>query len=290
MTAAEELGLEELFYHFVLAFLASFVYDVPISTPALAEKDNIRDYRRDFVMKIIAARDYDHMSRQAANIISAQVILKPDSVLGLATGSSPIGTYKQLVAWYKKGDIDFSRVSTVNLDEYVGLDINSDQSYVYFMRHNLFDHVNIDLANTNIPNGANSDAEAECARYDQVIQNLGGVDLQLLGIGPNGHIGFNEPGGDFPKGTHRVALTDATIQANKRFFEKEEDVPRFAYTMGIGSIMNAKRVVMVVSGAGKAGVVKESFFGPITPQVPASILQLHRDFTLVADEAALSQI
>ena len=239
-------------------------------------------------MRIIAAKDYDHMSRQAANLISAQVILKPDSVLGLATGSSPIGTYQQLIEGYKKGDVDFSRVKSVNLDEYVGLDLSSDQSYVYFMRHKLFDHINIDLDNTNVPCGVNPNAEEECARYDALIQSYGGIDLQLLGLGPNGHIGFNEPDDDFPKGTHKVALTDATIQANKRFFEKEEDVPRYAYTMGIRDIMQARRVVMVVSGAGKAEIVKQAFCGPITPHVPASILQLHQDFTLVADEAALS--
>ena len=241
-------------------------------------------------MRIIAAKDYEHMSRQAANLISAQVILKPDSVLGLATGSSPIGTYKQLIEWYEKGDIDFSKVKTVNLDEYVGLDLSSDQSYVYFMRHNFFDHINIDLANTNVPCGVNPNAEEECARYDALIRNYGGIDLQLLGLGPNGHIGFNEPDDAFPKGTHKVALTDATIQANKRFFEKEEDVPRYAYTMGIRDIMQARRVVMVVSGAGKAEIVKQAFRGPITPRVPASILQLHQDFTLVADEAALSAL
>jgi len=181
-------------------------------------------------MRIISTKDYDRMSRQAVNIISAQVILKPDSVLGLATGSSPIGTYKQLIEWYKKGDLDFSQVKSVNLDEYVGLDITSDQSYVYFMRHNFFDHINIDLNNTHIPCGVNMDAEAECARYDDVIHGLGGIDLQLLGLGPNGHIGFNEPDDCFTKGTHRVVLTDATIQANKRFFKKEEYVPRFVPT------------------------------------------------------------
>lgn len=241
-------------------------------------------------MKIISARDYDHMSRQAANIISAQVILRPDCVLGLATGSSPIGTYKQLIEWYKKGDIDFSQVKTVNLDEYVGLDYSSDQSYVYFMRNNFFDHINIDLANTNIPCGTNLDAEAECARYDKVIHDLGGIDLQLLGLGPNGHIAFNEPVNYFPKGTHMVSLTDSTIQANKRFFASEDEVPKHAYTMGICDIIQARRVVMVVSGKSKAGIVKEAFFEPITPYCPASILQLHKNFTLVADEDALSEI
>ncbi|MCD7776371.1 MAG: glucosamine-6-phosphate deaminase [Firmicutes bacterium] len=241
-------------------------------------------------MRIIRAKDYDHMSRQAANIISAQVILKPDCVLGLATGSSPIGTYRQLIEWYKKGDIDFERVRTVNLDEYVGLGCSDEQSYTRFMRRNLFDSINIDLANTHIPNGKNPDAKSECDRYDSVIRTLGGIDLQLLGLGPNGHIGFNEPGECFQKGTHMVALSSETISANKRFFEAESDVPRFAYTMGICDIMQAQRVVMVVSGAAKADIVKAAFFGPITPKVPASVLQLHRDFTLVADEDALSMI
>lgn len=241
-------------------------------------------------MKIIRARDYEHMSRQAANIISAQVILKPDCVLGLATGSSPIGTYQQLIKWYEKGDLDFSQVHAVNLDEYVGLDITSDQSYVYFMRHNLFDHINIDIANTNIPNGLETDSKKECARYDAVIRGLGGVDLQLLGLGPNGHIGFNEPNWCFSKGTHLVDLTDITIQANKRFFASADDVPRQAYTMSIYDILQAERIVMVASGENKALAVQKAFFGPITPDVPASILQFHKDFTLVADEAALSLV
>lgn len=241
-------------------------------------------------MRLIRAKDYNDVSRKAANIIAAQIYLKPDCVLGLATGSSPVGTYKELIAKYEAGDLDFSQVRTVNLDEYVGLTKDHDQSYAYFMRANLFDHVNIDQNNCNIPNGMNPDAEAECARYDAVIDAFGGADLQLLGLGPNGHIGFNEPDDHFTKGTHKVALTDATIQANKRFFEKEEDVPRFAYTMGICDIMHAERVVMVVSGESKAEIVREAFFGPVTPQVPASILQLHKDFTLVADEAALSKI
>ena len=238
-------------------------------------------------MKLIRARDYAHMSRQAANIISAQVILKPDSVLGLATGSSPIGAYRQLIDWYNKGDVDFSGVKTVNLDEYIGLNADNDQSYAYFMRKNFFDHINIHRENTYIPCGMNTDVAQECARYDALIRSLGGIDLQLLGLGPNGHIGFNEPDDVFTKGTHRVELAEATIQANKRFFESEEDVPRAAYTMGICDIMHAERVVMVVSGESKAQIVKDAFFGPVTPRVPASILQLHKDFTLVADEAAL---
>ncbi len=241
-------------------------------------------------MRIIKTRDYDHMSRQAANIISAQVIIKPDSVLGLATGSSPIGIYRQLIDWHRKGDIDFSRVTTVNLDEYVGLDETSDQSYIYFMKHNFFNHINISAAHVHIPCGANLDEDEVCMDYDDLIRDLGGIDLQLLGIGLNGHIGFNEPADYFAKGTHRVALSDSTIQANKRFFANEADMPRYAYTMGIGDIMQARRIIMVVSGAAKADIVREAFTGPITPQVPASILQLHKDFTLVADEEALAQM
>lgn len=241
-------------------------------------------------MRILHARDYDHMSRQAANIISAQIILKPDCVLGLATGSSPIGTYRQLVSWYKKGDLDFSQVRTFNLDEYENLDISSDQSYIYFMHHNLFDYVNIDTCRIGIPHATGSDPEKECRRYDEWIRSLGGIDLQLLGIGLNGHIGFNEPGDSFLRGTHLVELTDSTIQANKRFFAGEKDVPRRAYTMGVYDIIQAKRIVMIASGAEKADIIREAFFGPVTPRVPASILQLHRDFTLVADEAALSKL
>ena len=239
-------------------------------------------------MKIIRTRDYQHMSRQAANILSAQVILKPDAVLGLATGSSPLGIYRQLIEWYHKGDIDFSQVHTVNLDEYVGLSPEHEQSYAWFMRHNFFDGAQITPPQTNIPNGLAANEEEECRRYDGVIRSLGGIDLQLLGLGPNGHIGFNEPGDSFEKGTHKVRLTDATIQANKRFFESEEDVPRYAYTMGICDIMQAQRIVMVVSGAAKAEIVRQAFLGPVTPKVPASILQLHSDFTLVVDAEASS--
>lgn len=239
-------------------------------------------------MRIIRTKDYQEMSRAAANLISAQIILKPNCVLGLATGSSPVGAYKQLIEWYKKGDVDFSQVRTVNLDEYVGLNKDHDQSYAYFMRDNLFNHVNIDLANTNIPDGMNPDGAAECARYDKVIQDLGGIDLQLLGLGVNGHIGFNEPADFFSCGTQQIELTQSTRDANKRFFASIDEVPTHARTMGVRDILRAKRVVMVASGENKAQAVKAAFFGPITPKMPASILQYHSDFTLVADEAALS--
>ncbi len=230
------------------------------------------------------------MSRKAANIISAQVIMKPDCVLGLATGSTPIGLYQQLVAWYEKGDLDFSEVRTVNLDEYKGLSRENDQSYYYFMHHNLFDHVNLPAENSHLPNGMEPDSDKECRRYSELIRSMGGVDLQLLGIGHNGHIGFNEPGDAFDNDVHCVDLTQSTIEANKRFFASADDVPKQAYTMGIKTIMQAKKILIVASGEDKAAIVRDAFFGPITPKVPASVLQLHNDVTLVADEAALSKI
>lgn len=241
-------------------------------------------------MRIIRAKDYDEMSIRAAEIIAAQVTVKPMSVLGLATGSTPVGTYQHLIGKCQKGEVDFRSVCTLNLDEYVGLPANHEQSYAYFMNQNLFDHIDIDKDNTNIPNGMNPDADAECARYDHLIEDFGGIDLQLIGLGPNGHIGFNEPSEGFSKGTNKVKLTDATIQANKRFFEKEEDVPKYAYTMGIRDIMHARTVLMVVNGESKAHILKEALTGPITPKVPASILQYHHNFILVADEAALKEI
>ena len=220
-------------------------------------------------MRLIRAKDYNDVSRKAANIIAAQIYLKPDCVLGLATGSSPVGTYKELIAKYEAGDLDFSKVRTVNLDEYVGLTKDHDQSYAYFMRSNLFDHVNIDQANCNIPNGMNPDAEAECARYDAVIDAFGGADLQLLGLGPNGHIGFNEPGEAFELETHCVDLTSATIEANKRFFDGNEDlVPKQAYTMGIKTIMQARKVLVVANGLAKAQGRQGCRFRPRHPRMP----------------------
>lgn len=241
-------------------------------------------------MRIYEAKDYQEMSRKAANILSAQVILKPDSVLGLATGSTPIGMYDQLVEWYKKGDLDFSKVKTVNLDEYKGLTHDNDQSYYYFMHEHLFDRVNIDPANTNVPDGTEEDPEKECARYEKLIESMGGVDIQLLGIGHNGHIGFNEPDSTFAKTTHCVDLAESTIEANKRFFASVDDVPRQAYTMGIGTIMKAKKIRLIVNGEPKADAVAKAFFGPVTPEVPASILQFHSDVVVIGDSAALSKI
>lgn len=241
-------------------------------------------------MKIYCGEDYKEMSRKAANIISAQIILKPDCVLGLATGSTPIGIYEQLIDWYKKGDLDFTNVTSVNLDEYKGLSGDNDQSYRYFMNTNFFDHINIDKSKTFVPNGLEEDSQKACADYNDVINSVGGIDLQLLGLGHNGHIGFNEPGEAFEKETHCIDLAESTIEANKRFFEKEEDVPRQAYTMGIKSIMQAKKILVIVSGEGKADIVARAFTGPVTPEVPASVLQLHNDVTLVGDKAALSKL
>lgn len=241
-------------------------------------------------MRIYKAKDYEEMSRKAAGIVSAQIIMKPDCVLGLATGSTPVGLYKQLIEWYRNGDLDFSGVRTVNLDEYKGISRENDQSYYYFMHQNLFDHVNIPAENTHLPDGMEPDSEKECRRYEELIRSMGSVDLQLLGIGHNGHIGFNEPADAFDKLVHCVNLTQSTIEANKRFFASAEEVPRQAYTMGIQTIMRSKKILIIANGEGKAGIVRDAFFGPITPMVPASVLQLHNDVTLVADEAALSKI
>lgn len=241
-------------------------------------------------MRIIKTADYNEMSRVAANMIAAQMIMKPDSVLGLATGSSPIGTYKELIKKNEAGDIDFSDITTVNLDEYRGLPRTNDQSYYYFMNDNLFNHVNIDKARTHVPNGEVADAETECSNYEALIKELGGVDLQLLGLGHNGHIGFNEPADTFAKATNCVDLQESTIEANKRFFASIDDVPRQAYTMGIGTIMNAKKILVVVSGADKAEIVKKAFTGPVTPHVPASVLQFHPDVTVVCDAEAYAKL
>lgn len=241
-------------------------------------------------MKIIKAKDYNDMSRKAANIISAQIIMKPESVLGLATGSTPVGTYEQLVVWYEKGDLDFSEVTTLNLDEYKGISKENEQSYYYYMNEKLFSRVNIRPERTFLPDGMEPDSNKACKDYNSVIEKVGGVDLQLLGLGHNGHIGFNEPGTAFEATTHCVNLTESTMKANQRFFSSMADMPSQAYTMGIKTIMQAKKILVVVSGEDKAEIVKKAFFGSITPMVQASVLQLHNDVTLVADEAALSLV
>ena len=235
-------------------------------------------------MKFITTKTYEEMSNKAADIIAAQIIVKPNCVLGLATGSSPVGTYKRLIEDNKNGKIDFSTVTSVNLDEYVGLDVSNDQSYRYFMNDNLFNHVNIDKAKTFVPNGCAADLKAEGEAYDNMIKELGGIDLQLLGIGLDGHIGFNEPDKYFTGATHEVTLDESTIKANARFFASEDEVPKTAITMGMMSIMQAKKIVLVANGASKKEIVEKSFFGPIDPQVPASILQLHPDVTVIYSE------
>jgi len=241
-------------------------------------------------VKIIKATDYKDMCKKAASIFLAQITLKPDSVLGLATGSTPLGVYSQLINWYKEGDIDFSLVKTVNLDEYVGLDGDNDQSYRYFMNDKLFNHININKANTNVPNGKAIDKNAECERYEELIKSLGGIDIQLLGIGNNGHIGFNEPNEYFDKLTHEVNLTESTIAANTRFFERKEDVPKTAISMGVQTIMKAKKIVLIANGQAKADIIYDTCFGPITPSVPASALQLHPDVTIIVDDEAYATV
>lgn len=239
-------------------------------------------------MRIYEVKNYEELSRKAADIIAAQILLKPDCVLGLATGSTPVGAYKELIKKYEKGELDFSQVSSINLDEYKGLSEDNGQSYRYFMNHNLFDHVNIDKTRTHVPNGLEADSDKACADYNALIRSMGGIDLQLLGIGGNGHIGFNEPCEEFICDTHCVSLAQSTIEANARFFSSIDEVPKSAYTMGIGNIMSAKQVLLLASGTGKAQAVYDSCFGPVTPHVPASILQLHQNAVIIADSDALS--
>ncbi|MBO5090090.1 MAG: glucosamine-6-phosphate deaminase [Clostridia bacterium] len=234
-------------------------------------------------MQFIKVENYEQLSEKAAQIIADVVINKPDCVLGLATGSSPIGTYKNLIKWNDEGKVDFSKATSINLDEYEGLDGEHDQSYRYFMNNNLFNFINIDKEKTFVPNGKATDIDAECKAYDERIAKLG-IDIQLLGIGLDGHIGFNEPDEFFTKETHKVVLDESTIVANARFFESIDDVPKTAITMGMGGIMSAKKVLLVANGANKKEIVEKAFFGPITPKVPASILQLHNDVTVIYSE------
>ena len=243
------------------------------------------------MIKIIYGKTALDAGKNGADVITNLLKSKPDAVLGLATGSSPIGMYKELIARCEKGEISFKDVKSVNLDEYVGLEPTHDQSYSYFMHDNLFNHVDIKEENTNLPSGICADPVAECARYDAVVASMGGVDLQVLGIGNNGHIGFNEPAQSFSKGTGLVKLTDSTIDANARFFEKREDVPTHALSMGVGQIMEAKSVLLLAMGKGKAEILEKSLFGDVTPMVPASILQFFKgDVYVCADEDALSVI
>lgn len=240
-------------------------------------------------MRIYRVKDYEELSRQAAAVLAAQIISRPEGVLGLATGSTPVGAYEYLCQWYREGFLDFSKLRTVNLDEHRGISGENPQSYYYFMRENLFDKVNIKKENTYIPDGGREDAQEVCREYEDRIRELGGADLQLLGIGRNGHIGFNEPAAYFTKACHCVNLAAGTIEANQRFFQSKEEVPRQAYTMGIGTIMTAKKILLLASGEDKAEAVARMLSGEVTPQVPASILQFHPDVTVIADEKALSE-
>lgn len=237
-------------------------------------------------MKFIHCDTYEKACRQAANLISAQVILKPNAVLGLATGSTPVGVYDQLGKGYEQGDLDFSEATSFNLDEYVGLSPEHDQSYHYYMHHNFFRKVNFRPGATHVPDGLSDSPEQVCAAYDRAIAEMGGIDLQLLGIGHNGHIGFNEPGDAFEKATHVVTLKESTIQANARFFTNAAAVPTQAVTMGMQSILHARRILLMACGAEKKDILQKSLYGPITPEVPASILQLHPNLTVVFSEEA----
>ncbi len=239
-------------------------------------------------MEIIIKKNYEEMSKVAASIIADQIKSKPNSVLGLATGSTPIGTYDELVSMNKAGEISFADIKTVNLDEYKGLPREHKESYFRFMRDHLLSHVDINLDNCFIPDGLASDAKAACIEYEDKVRSLGGQDLQLLGLGHNGHIGFNEPGDSFVKDTHVVDLTDRTITANQRFFNSYDEVPKQALTMGIGTIMQAAKILVIVSGKDKAEAVRDAIEGPITPSCQASILQLHKNVIFVVDEDAAS--
>lgn len=241
-------------------------------------------------MKLILTKDYAEMCAKVARVFAAEVILKPDCVLGLATGSTPIGMYQQLIRKYREGKLDFSRVHTVNLDEYAGLTGDHPQSYRYFMEHNLFAHINLPREQTYIPDGAAPDPQAECVRYEKCLQALGRVDIQLLGIGRNGHIGFNEPGDSFPVSTHLTDLADSTIGANARFFASMDEVPKQAITMGIGTILKAEKIILMANGAAKAETLYQMMFGPVTPRLPASILQFHPDVWVYADPEAAAVV
>lgn len=235
-------------------------------------------------MNFITVKSYEELSKKAAGLIASQVIMKPDCVLGLATGSSPLGTYANLAKMCDAGEVDFSKVTSVNLDEYAGLDGTHDQSYRYFMDTNLFSKINIDREKTFVPSGVASDLVSEGKAYDELIKNLGGIDLQLLGIGLDGHIGFNEPESVFTAETHPVKLDESTIDANARFFASKDDVPRYAITMGMMSIMQAKKILLIANGEKKKAVIEKAFNGPVDPMMPASILQLHPDVTVVFSE------
>ena len=237
-------------------------------------------------MRIIVCDNYELLSKKAAQIIGSQIILEPKSVFGFATGSTPEGMYKNLIKMYKEGLIDFSKITTFNLDEYYQLPIDNEQSYHYFMDKHLFNHININRENIHIPSGMSNDIEAECDLYEKMIDNKGGIDIQVLGIGNNAHIGFNEPTINFNKGTHVVTLEESTRKANSRFFNSIDEVPTKAITMGIGSIFKSKKVLLLASGKNKAEAIYNTVHGKVTPQVPSSILQFHKDVIIILDKEA----
>lgn len=241
-------------------------------------------------MRIVVARNYQELSKKAANMIASQIILKPNSVLGLATGATPIGTYSELVRLYREETISFFDITTFNLDEYYGLDIDNKQSYSYFMKEHLFNHINIKKENIHIPNGKAQDVFLECRSYEAAIKDAGGIDMQLLGIGRNGHIGFNEPDVKFEAMTHLVTLDEDTIRVNSRFFDDKEQVPRQAISMGIKTIMHSRKILLLASGIEKADTIYEMINGKITPELPASVLQLHPDVTVILDGKAASAL
>ncbi len=241
-------------------------------------------------MTIFVKESYAAMSKKAANIVAGQVNLKPDSVLGLATGSTPEGMYRELVELYKEDRIDFSEVTTFNLDEYYGLPIENNQSYAYYMNKNFFSQVNISSDNIHIPNSISNNLAVVCEAYDRLIEINNNIDLQILGIGNNGHIGFNEPDVKFEASTHLVELDEDTIEANARFFESVDDVPREAISMGIRNIMHTKKIILMANGANKASILKEMLFGPVTPNVPASVIQLHNDVTIILEKEAAKYV
>lgn len=237
-------------------------------------------------MKIIISKDYEEMSKLAALEVSKYIEEKPKTVLGLATGKTPEGLYKHLIDIYRNGEVDFSQVKSINLDEYIGLSIENENSYRYFMDSKFFNHINIDKNNTFVPNGLAKDIQKECIEYDNKIKELGGVDLQVLGIGGNGHIGFNEPNDFLTLGTHVTNLKEETIKANSVFFNSIDEVPKKAITLGIGGIMKAKKIILLASGENKALAIKELLGNKVTTKVPATMLQLHQDVTLLVDEKA----
>ena len=237
-------------------------------------------------MRVVVTKNYDELSKVAANEMAEVIKNKPQAVLGLATGGSPVGMYKELIKMNQAGEIDFSKVITINLDEYVGLSGEHPQSYRYFMNDILFNHINIDKNNTYVPNGLATNIEEECIQYDAKIAALGGTDVQLLGVGNNGHIAFNEPAEALVSGTHLTGLTEDTIKANARFFDSIDEVPKTALTMGLGGIMKSKKIIVIASGESKAKAVKEMVSGKISTKVPSSMLQMHRDVTVIVDEAA----